>query len=386
MLSRVIAKALVVRKRRWMVAAIAVLLAASLVTALLTLLLNMNSKVSKELESYGPNLLLLPKGISLPAGAGGLALGQVADQGYIMEEKLSVIESGKIKGIKNYAPYLYTVASKQGYKVIVAGVLFDRVKDINPFWKIEGEWVRDDSDKNGSIVGKNVAERFSLRPGDELSLEFKDRRAIFTVSGIAEVGGSEDNQIFIPLKTAQGLSGRVEQVDLIQIRASTDEIPLSSTASELEKAIPGAEAKVIGQIAEAEKNVLFKIELLISLITAMVLLVAAVAVFSTMSASVLERTKEIGLMKALGARDLRIAIIFLAEAVAIGISGGILGNILGMGLAQIISRTVFNTYLQPQAIAFPVTLVVALVVTTVASLLPVRNAINVEPIIALRGE
>lgn len=386
MLARVIAKALILRKKRWMVAAIAVLLAASMVTALLTLSLEMSSKVSRELESYGPNLLLLPRAVSLPAGAGGLAMGKVSVQGSIAEDNIKIIEFGKIKGIKSYAPYLYTIANIQGQKVVVAGALFDKVKELNPYWKIEGDPLKDDIDENGSIIGKNVAQRFSLRPGDELALEFKDNRAGFKVFGISDVGGSEDNQIFIPLKAAQALSGRVGQIDLIQIRASTDDLPLSSIASELEKAVPGVEAKVIGQIASAEKNVLFKIQLLISLITALVLMVAAVAVFSTMSASVLERTKEIGLMKALGARDLRIALIFLAEAVAIGIMGGILGNILGMGLAQLISKSVFNTYLRPQAIAVPVTLAVALVVTTLASLWPVRKAMNVKPIIALRGE
>lgn len=386
MLARVIAKSLVVRRRRLMIAAIAVLLAASLVTSLLTVSLEMRSKVSKELESYGPNILLLPKAVSLPAGAGGLILGQVAAQGHITEDKLSVIESGKIKGIKNYAPYLFTVANNQGQKVIVVGTLFNRVNELYPYWKIEGDWVRDDIDNNGSIIGKNVAQRFSLHPGDELYLDFKDERAGFKVLGIAEVGGSEDNQIFIPLKAAQALSGRDGQIDLTQIRASADELPLSSIASELEKTILGTEARVIGQIAEAEKNVLYKIELLITLITALVLVVAAVAVFSTMSASVMERTKEIGLMKALGARDSRIAIIFLVEASAIGLTGGILGNILGLGLAQLVSKSVFNTYLHPQAVAIPVTLAVALFITTVASLLPVRNAMNVEPIIALRGE
>lgn len=386
MLTRIIVKALVVRKRRWIIAAVAVLLASSLVTALLTVSLNMSKKVSRELESYGPNLLLLPKGVSLPAGAGGLAMGQVAAQVYLPEDSLSVIESGKIKGIKSYAPYLYTIANKQGQRLIVTGSLFDKVREISPYWKIEGDWVKGDADGNWSIIGKDVAQRFSLRPGDEYSLEFKEREVSFKVSGIADVGGSEDRQVFIPLKIVQVLSGRNGEVDLIQIRAYTDELKLSAIASEIEKAVPGAEVKIVGQIAEAEKNVLFKIQLLISMITALVLMVAAVAVFSTMSASVLERTKEIGLMKALGAKDIRIAIIFLSEAVAIALSGGVMGSILGLGLAQLVSRTVFSTFMQLQVAVFPVTMGIALVIATLASLWPVRKAVQVKPIVALRGE
>lgn len=386
MLARVIVKSLVIRRRQLAVASMAVLLAATLVTTLVTLSLELGSKVGRELEVYGANLLLLPRAASLPAGAGRLAFGPVVAEGHITEKSLSLLESGQVKEIRSYAPYLYTVAPLYGQRVVVVGTLFDKMRELATYWRLNGDWVNGSDDGRSSIIGKNVAERFDLRPGDEFSLEFDGMSQSFSVIGVAEVGGSEDNQVFIPLRTAQELSGRARQLDMVQVRASTEERPLTAIASDLEKGIPGIEAKVVGQIARAEQTVLYKIQLLIGLITTLVLLVSALAVFSLMSASVLERTKEIGLMKALGARSTRIAILFLAEAWATGLGGGALGILSGFGLSQLVAKSVFDTYLFPQPVVGPITLAVALTVATLASLWPVRNALAVEPIVALKGE
>ena len=91
-------------------------------------------------------------------------------------------------------------------------------------------------------------------------------------------------------------------------------------------------------------------------------------------------------MKALGARDSRIALIFLTEAWTIGLAGGLLGNIFGLGMAQAIARSVFNSYLSPQIPVIPLTVAAALAVATVAALGPVRDGLAVEPVVTLRGE
>ncbi|MDP2743705.1 MAG: FtsX-like permease family protein [Dehalococcoidia bacterium] len=386
MLARLIAKSLIVRRRQLAVAVMAVLLAATLVAALFTLSLEMKSKAGRELEAYGPNMLLLPNALSLPVGSGKLGLGQVAAGTRIASRSLAFLESGQLKGIRSYAPYLYTVAIWQGQEVVVTGTSFAGVRELASQWKVEGDWVRDPPDEKSSIIGRNVAERFGLRPGDEFLLKFEQDSGTFRVVGIVETGSSEDNQVFIDLGTAQTLSGRTGQVDMVQIRASGEETPLPMIAAEIEQNIPGVEARVIGQIAQAEEKVLSKVQLIMGLLTIAALLATGLVVFSTMTASVLERTKEIGLMKALGARSGWIMLVFLAEAWVIGIAGGVLGNAIGGLLAQIIGRSVFNTHLSFRGAVIPVTFVAALLVTTLASLWPVRNALTVEPIVALRGE
>src|SRR4030067_3597786 len=100
MLKRIITKSLLARRKHLLVASGAVLLAAPLIASLVTLSLGMKTQAGRELESYGANLILLPESMSLPAGAGGLAFGNIVSEGYIAEEHLSLLESGQTKDVK----------------------------------------------------------------------------------------------------------------------------------------------------------------------------------------------------------------------------------------------------------------------------------------------
>ncbi|MDR0357632.1 MAG: FtsX-like permease family protein, partial [Clostridiales Family XIII bacterium] len=103
-------------------------------------------------------------------------------------------------------------------------------------------------------------------------------------------------------------------------------------------------------------------------------------------AVVAERRKEIGLRKALGASDRSIVAEFLGEGLFLGCLGGALGVILGFGFAQIIGINVFSRSVHFQAALAPATLVVSVLITGLACLIPVRRATDVDPAIVLRGE
>lgn len=91
-------------------------------------------------------------------------------------------------------------------------------------------------------------------------------------------------------------------------------------------------------------------------------------------------------MKALGAPDRRLIDIFLAEAVLIGIIGSIPGYLLGLALSQFIGLEVFSVKVTPMPIVLPITIFVSVMVTVIGSLIPIRKAIEIDPIITLRGE
>ena len=129
-----------------------------------------------------------------------------------------------------------------------------------------------------------------------------------------------------------------------------------------------------------------EIEWLMLLVTGVVLVASGMSVASTMTTTVLERRKEIGLMKALGAENRRIATLFFAEAGAIGIMGGLLGYFVGLGLAQVIGWQVFDTAISWRGVVFPVTVGVAVLVALVASRTPVKTALHIDPVVTLRGD
>ncbi|MBI4332587.1 MAG: FtsX-like permease family protein [Chloroflexi bacterium] len=393
MLTRIIIKSLKVRHNRLAVAVLAVLLASTLVTALVNLSLDIGVRAGRELEAYGPNTLLVPRTASLPAGAGRLAFGEVTGEGYLDEAVLSLLDSGQTVPVKAYAPFLYSIVEGKGQKIVATGVWFDKLAGLAPYWQLTGRWP-DGAVADRAVIGANAARRLALNVGDELTLSSGGNpsagtpgaQRTFLVAAVARVGGSEDNQAFIPLAAAQELAGRPGQLDMVMIRLAASGPELGRITAEMERNIPAARVRVVGQIAAAEASALFKVQLLIGLITALVLVVSALAVFSTLSASVLERAKEVGLMKALGARGRGIALCFMAEAWIIGLGGGAAGVVVGLGLGQLIAHNVFNTYLSFYPVVIPVTFLTAVLTTTLASLWPVSRALAVEPVIALRGE
>src|SRR3989337_2738529 len=117
---------------------------------------------------------------------------------------------------------------------------------------------------------------------------------------------------------------------------------MGAVVTQINEVLPGADVRPIREIGQGEVDFLGKIGLLMALLTFLALGGSALAVMTAMTASVMERRAEIGLMKAIGADDGQIAAIFLSEAALIGLAGGIAGYLLGLGLAQGLARWVFS--------------------------------------------
>jgi len=126
-------------------------------------------------------------------------------------------------------------------------------------------------------------------------------------------------------------------------------------------------------------------------------LVASFGIANTMIMSILERTREIGIMKAIGAEDREIKLIFFVEAAVLGVSGGIIGTILAWGLDGIANRLAYRFILKPQGASFvdffslpPYlslgAIAFALVVSILAALYPAARAARIDPVRALRHD
>lgn len=369
------------RRTRLGVGALAMLLGAALVSALVNLSFDVRNQTGRELRAYGANLLLLPREETLAANGSGMGLGLESEAGGIPETDLAILN--QVEGIVGYAPYLYLVTEVEGQQAIVAGVSFDRVRAISPWWQVQGRWP---SAPGEGLLGVEMAQVLKLGPGDPLTVRYGEATQQLTVVGLLETGGAEENQLFVPLAVAQTLGNRPGQVGLVQVSALTTGRPLEQMAADIAARLPAVEVRTLRQFAQAEAAVLSRIRLLLALVAALVLVVAALAVGSTMVTAVLERRAEIGLMKALGAAERQVAALFLAEGLSIGALGGLAGYALGLGLAALIGWQVFRAGLLPNPLGLPMTLAVALGVAFLASLWPVRRALTIDPAVTLRGE
>ena len=129
-----------------------------------------------------------------------------------------------------------------------------------------------------------------------------------------------------------------------------------------------------------------KVKLLMLLVTAVVLVSAGSSVTGTMSTTVLERSKEIGLMKAMGGTRWELLRIFAAEALLLGVAGGVVGYLLGCGIAQFITWTVFGVSAGITLWYAPVSVGVSLLLALLGSLGPMISVFRLDPVRSLRGE
>ena len=386
MFPRILVKSITNRRTRIAGAAIAVLLGVSLVSAVAAISMDARSKVGRELRAYGANIVLSPKSTELAIGVGALSFGTIRESGYLHERDLAALQSITLTPyILGYVPYLYGIVEIDQQKVVLAGTTFDQVKKVSPWWHLKGNWIHP-GDDNSIIVGTNIAKRLGVEIGQNLTVRYGHKSASFTVVGIIETGADEDNQLFVNLGLAQRILHEPDFVSSVQVSALAEKQPISATAAELQKKVPLARVAVVSQLADAESSLVGRIQTLLFLVSALVLLASALTVASTMMTSVMERTKEIGLMKALGASEAQVASVFLAEAAAIGGIGGILGAGVGAAIASVAGRTVFGAAISINPVILPLSLAVALAVTMVASALPVKRAARIDPAVTLRGE
>ncbi|SNQ59490.1 ABC transporter permease [Candidatus Methanoperedens nitratireducens] len=349
MFTRLVIRSLRVRKERFLVSVIAIMLGAAVVTSLLTVSLDIREKMGKELRSYGANLIVLP------------GEGEYIDQ-------FDATHSSIIGSV----PFLYFKTGVNAKNVEFAGTDIGAARKMNPWWHIEGRLPEQDE----VLAGINAAKKLGLKAGDALSAGNRT----FKVSGILDTGTSDDNRIFIPMKTAEAISGK-SGATLVQVSVLGN---IDDVVKYLEN--KNYKVKKVMQVAESEEALLDKTQLLMALVAFFVLSAACLCLLSTMITGVLERSREIGLMKALGCANERLAAIFLTEAGVIGIAGGTFGYLVGLLLSQLIGMKIFDVQVSVKPEVFALTLLISITISVTASLLPVRRAVSIDPVVILRGE
>ncbi|MBM2850311.1 MAG: FtsX protein [Anaerolineales bacterium] len=442
MLLRLLKDTLRRRTRRLLITVLAVTTGASLAAALLGISLDITGQMGRELRAYGANILASPAGGDLRLEIGGVPV-RVSGERVLLDEN----ELVKLKtifwrhNVMGFAPYLTALAQVNGQTVAVTGTWFEKsltlpkgaairtgfaktqdasvettfrtgVKIIAPWWQVQGAWVQDD-DLGSAMVGAGLARRMGWQIGDEITATVEDRAARFRIVGLVSTGGYEEDQVFAALPAAQALLGLSRGADRVQISAlvepdsnlrpdlrgldPSEMTPeqyatwycspiMGAVITQIKEVLPNTDVRPIRQISQAEVDFLGKVGLLMTLLTVTALGGSALAVMTAMTASVMERRAEIGLMKAIGADDGHIVLIFLSEAALIGLAGGAAGYVLGLGLAQGLARTVFSVSGDVPPVVLPITLLLALAVALLGSALPVRQAVRFEPVLLLRGK
>lgn len=422
MFLRMLYGALTRQWKKMLMIAFTIALGASLAMAMLSVMMDVGDKVNQELKAYGANITVVPKENAVLSELYDVENSD-AKGSYLQEDEL-----GKIKtifwafNIVDYTPLSEAaVTLPDGSEGTVTGTWFNHhmalptgeeldagIRSLRTWWEItEGEWIDEQTDPSEEecMVGKDLAESLSLHAGDVLSVKGDAGEKDLLVVGIFDAGGDEDSAIFTPLQTAQELSGLDGLIDSIEVSAittpdnelaekaakdpgslSVDQYEtwyctayVSSICYQIQEVITDSVASAVRQVADSEGEILNKTQLLMILITVLSLIGAALGICNLVTASVMERAQEIGLMKAIGAQNYSITGLVLSEIVITAILGGIVGGFAGFGFAQIIGLTVFNDTVTLRPMVVPIVAILVVVVTLIGSIPAVKLLTGLEP-------
>ena len=390
-----VTSSLIRRASRLIIAVLAIAIGATILSGLVTIYYDIPEQLGREFRSYGANLIILPRG-----------------EAKITRETLDSLKNligiNKLVGI---APYRYQTVKINEQPYIIAGTDLEQAQKNSPFWYIEGSWA--DSRENLQVmIGHEIAQTLNLNLGDSftvqgvkygeqaqasgqnLSAVENQKRDLarqnfhksFTVKGIVSTGGAEEGFIFADIDMLNELIGDTFRADVIECSVIADSQELEKIASRIENDLPDLQPRAVRRLTQSQDIVLGKLQALVLLVTVVVLIITMISVYTTMMAMVAERRREIALKKALGAENKFVMSELLGEGVLLGFIGGALGVWLGFEFAQRVSLNVFGRAINFQWALIPITIIIFIAITVMASIIPVRKVMDIHPAIVLKGE
>ncbi len=358
-------------RRRGMVtlAVLAVAIGSSVAAAMLHVAIDVSNKVGRELRALGPNALLVPADVRTPEGA--LQASRFMDAAAARRHIARAGAQGAL--------LLYASGVADERPIPLVGADLDAARALHPGWRVRGA-------AHGTLLGVTLAARFGVQPGDTLLLGVAGHaeRVRMPVDALLETGGPDDEAWWVPLAAVQQLAGLEGWASLAQLRVEGHDAAAAATLAGLSG--DGIEVLPLHALSDTEAGLLERMGRLMLLVTIAAIVAGGLAAFGTLTDLALVRRREIALMKSLGARRRDIVRQFLYESLVIGAAGGALGWAIGVVFATIIGREVFHAAIALHPVVPLLVLALALFVSVLAGLGPVRLALGVEPAAVLKGD
>ncbi|MCJ7444481.1 MAG: ABC transporter permease [Methanotrichaceae archaeon] len=384
------AKNLLRRRGRTLLTFLGVAIAITVLVSLLSLNSGYEKELNKEVNSLGVHILAVPKGCPYEAASLVMHGGVIPD--YLSAFDLENISN--IKGIDLATPMLMhqfigkDAMSGEDVPYVVFGIKIDETKRLKSWWKVEGRYF-DDNETGVMLVGRSLAEEQNYSIGTVmLSGPFKN----FTIVGILEQTGDQDDQFhFVSLAEAQRVFNKKNKITTIAVKVK-DVGKIAAVSEQLEK-IPDIQVVTMTQIMGTIMNLAGSARSLLLTVIAIALIISAFGIINTLLMSVNERTREFGMMKAIGASGMDIAKIVLTETIFLTFIGGIIGTLVAIVGSNLIEGFVKGMLpyspkgsfvsLSPELVVFA--LVFSVILGFLCGLYPAFKSSRLTPMEAIRS-
>ncbi|HLG16189.1 MAG TPA: FtsX-like permease family protein [Blastocatellia bacterium] len=380
------------------------------VVALLSLSGSIKEEIGSQLDRFGANIVVVPQSNSLALDYGGIAVQGVSFDVHQLktEDASDILDIPYRNRLSVIAPKLLSAVEIDGRQVLLAGVDFNSELKLKRWWHILGSTPEGEQEL---LAGYDAARALSIiepaagSTGQDVSAggshhtsedqnQFRIARERLQIGGaehrvtgvIGQTGGPEDRMIFGSLAHVQSLVNKPGQLSLIEVSALCKDCPVGDIVAQINERLPHAKASAIQQSVRARADTVERLTRFSAAIAAVVLMIGALMIFTTMTASVVERTKEIGVLRAIGFRKTHIVKGLMIEVAVISFVGGIAGWTTGMlaswAALPYFSETGVALEIHPSLVIFAVA--AALSIGILSSVYPAIRASRLDPSEAVR--